>query len=300
MPVRPALPFARPAAAAAAGVALAVPAFGQVTVPTAINQAQSSVSIQISAAGLSGSDTSPLNGSVDAVLDSGTSPTTIALSDYQINVTEQIVVVLNAGLLGRLTITLNNVVVSYDSPGTPSAAATLGAGGAFSLTGLPTVASGTGQAVGTGILFSAVGTVPIDLSEAGVIEGDAAGTASVASDTLSLAFDLGGSQTQTLSGVEVTVTINASVRSSGTIPMPACPPDLTTGAVMGQPGFGVPNSVLNNDDFFYYLGQFAAGNVAVADLTTGAVPGQPGYGIPNGVLTNDDFFYYLAIFAAGC
>lgn len=80
----------------------------------------------------------------------------------------------------------------------------------------------------------------------------------------------------------------------------ACEPDLTTGAVAGQPGYGVPNGVLNNDDFFYYLSQFAAGNVAVADLTTGAVSGQPGYGTPNGVINNDDFFYYLAIFAAGC
>ncbi|MEZ6233177.1 MAG: GC-type dockerin domain-anchored protein [Phycisphaerales bacterium] len=291
---------ARTMTAGSIGLLLAAPALADVTVPTTISQAQSSVSIQISAAGLSGSDTSPLSGGVEAVLDNGTSPTTIALSDYTINVTEQINIVLNAGLLGRLTITLNNVVVSYDTPGTPSAAATLGAGGAFSLTGLPTVATGTGQAVGTGILFSSIGTIPIDLSEAGVIAGDAAGTATVASDTLSLAFDLSGSQVQTLSGVDVTVTINAAVRSSGTIPMPVCPPDLTTGAVMGQPGFGVPNGVLNNDDFFYYLGQFAAGNVAVADLTTGAVAGQPGYGVPNGVITNDDFFYYLAIFAAGC
>ena len=81
---------------------------------------------------------------------------------------------------------------------------------------------------------------------------------------------------------------------------PSCKPDLTTGAVAGQPGYGVPNGVLNNDDFFYYLAQFAAGNLAVADMTTGAVPGQPGYGVPNGVINNDDFFYYLAIFAAGC
>jgi hypothetical protein len=79
-----------------------------------------------------------------------------------------------------------------------------------------------------------------------------------------------------------------------------CRPDLTTGAVAGQPGYGVANGVLNNDDFFYYLSQFAAGNQAVADLTTGAVPGQPGYGVPNGIVNNDDFFYYLAIFAAGC
>jgi hypothetical protein len=80
----------------------------------------------------------------------------------------------------------------------------------------------------------------------------------------------------------------------------SCGPDLTTGAIIGQPGYGVPNGVLNNDDFFYYLAQFAAGNVAVTDLTTGAIVGQPGYGVPNGVINNDDFFYYLTIFAAGC
>ena len=80
---------------------------------------------------------------------------------------------------------------------------------------------------------------------------------------------------------------------------PACRPDLTTGAVPGQPGYGVPDGTLNNDDFFYYLAQFAAGNVAVADMTTTAVPGSAGYGVPNGVINNDDFFFYLSIFAAG-
>ena len=84
------------------------------------------------------------------------------------------------------------------------------------------------------------------------------------------------------------------------LPSSSCEPDLTTGAVAGQPGYGVPNGVLNNDDFFYFLSQFSAGNLAVADVTTGAVQGQPGYGVPNGVINNDDFFYYLAIFAAGC
>jgi len=79
-----------------------------------------------------------------------------------------------------------------------------------------------------------------------------------------------------------------------------CPGDLTTGAIPGQPGYGVPNGVLNNDDFFYYLAQFAAGNLAVADLTTTAIPGSAGYGAPNGVINNDDFFFYLIQFQAGC
>ncbi|MCB9840072.1 MAG: hypothetical protein H6809_00285 [Phycisphaeraceae bacterium] len=79
-----------------------------------------------------------------------------------------------------------------------------------------------------------------------------------------------------------------------------CKADLTTGAVSGQAGYGIPNGTLNNDDFFYFLSQFAAGNLAVADMTTGAVPGTPGYGTPNGVVTNDDFFYYLSLYSAGC
>ena len=83
-------------------------------------------------------------------------------------------------------------------------------------------------------------------------------------------------------------------------PLPACRPDLTTLAQPGTPGYGAPNGVLNNDDFFYYLAQFAAANLAVADMTTLALPGSPGYGVPNGVLDNEDFFFYLAIFAAGC
>ena len=88
---------------------------------------------------------------------------------------------------------------------------------------------------------------------------------------------------------------NLSIEEEG----PACAPDLTTGAIPGQPGYGVPNGIVNNDDFFYYLSQFAAGNLAVADLTTGAIPGQPGYGVPNGILNNDDFFYFLSQFGAG-
>ncbi|MEZ6235765.1 MAG: FG-GAP-like repeat-containing protein [Phycisphaerales bacterium] len=80
----------------------------------------------------------------------------------------------------------------------------------------------------------------------------------------------------------------------------ACHADLTTGAIAGQPGFGVPNGVLNSDDFFYFLDRFAAGDAQIADMTTSAIPGQAGHGVANGVVNNDDFFYYLGLFAAGC
>ena len=89
-------------------------------------------------------------------------------------------------------------------------------------------------------------------------------------------------------------------RIEGNVVGAGCRPDLTATAVPGSPGYGVPNGTLNNDDFFFYLAAFAAGNLGVADMTTTALPGSPGYGVPDGMLNNDDFFYYLAIFAAGC
>ena len=60
------------------------------------------------------------------------------------------------------------------------------------------------------------------------------------------------------------VTANDLAIANGTVdpcnPAPVCRPDLTTRArIPGTPGYGVPNGVLNNDDFFYYLAQFAAG-----------------------------------------
>lgn len=79
-----------------------------------------------------------------------------------------------------------------------------------------------------------------------------------------------------------------------------CVADMSAGAIPNQPGYGVPDGLVNNDDFFYFLGEFAAGNLARCDLTWGAVPATPGYGVPNGVLNNEDFFYFLALFAAGC
>ncbi|MCB9840050.1 MAG: hypothetical protein H6809_00170 [Phycisphaeraceae bacterium] len=90
-----------------------------------------------------------------------------------------------------------------------------------------------------------------------------------------------------------------------------CQADLTTGAIPGLPGYGVPNGILNNDDFFYFLTLFTTKLgcgvgpgftrcPSPPDLTTTAIPGTPGFGILDGFISNDDFFYYLTIFAAGC
>ncbi|MCA9287280.1 MAG: hypothetical protein KDA05_01770 [Phycisphaerales bacterium] len=79
-----------------------------------------------------------------------------------------------------------------------------------------------------------------------------------------------------------------------------CLADLTTTAIAGSAGYGDPNGVLDNQDFFFYIAEFAAGNLLRCDLTTSAIPGTPGYGVADGVLSNEDFFYYLNQFAQGC
>ncbi|MEZ6233860.1 MAG: GC-type dockerin domain-anchored protein [Phycisphaerales bacterium] len=94
--------------------------------------------------------------------------------------------------------------------------------------------------------------------------------------------------------------------SQAPIPPGACLPDFTSGSLPGQPGYGVPNGILNNDDFFYYLTLFGTNTgcspncPSPPDLTGVAFPGNPSYGVPNGVLNNDDFFYFLTKFAEGC
>ncbi|MCA9288024.1 MAG: hypothetical protein KDA05_05535 [Phycisphaerales bacterium] len=76
-------------------------------------------------------------------------------------------------------------------------------------------------------------------------------------------------------------------------------PDMTATANPFLPGFGVPDGIVNNEDFFFYLALFAAGDPR-ADVTTGAIPGLAGFGTPNGMLDSNDFFHYLALFASGC
>jgi len=68
-----------------------------------------------------------------------------------------------------------------------------------------------------------------------------------------------------------------------------CPADLT-----GPDGAGDPDGVLDANDFFFYLGLFAAGD-AGADLTDAG-----GSGNPDGIIDANDFFFYLQLFAAGC
>ncbi|MCW5754914.1 MAG: hypothetical protein KIT24_09440 [Phycisphaeraceae bacterium] len=92
-----------------------------------------------------------------------------------------------------------------------------------------------------------------------------------------------------------------NVNLDGTLgPAPSCLADLSGSTNPDDPDYGIPDGIVDASDFFYYLDQFVAGNVAVADLTGASDPNDPDYGIPDGIVDASDFFYYLDIFVAGC
>ncbi|MBX3364814.1 MAG: hypothetical protein KF866_08630 [Phycisphaeraceae bacterium] len=81
---------------------------------------------------------------------------------------------------------------------------------------------------------------------------------------------------------------------------PVCRADLSGSSDPNDPDYGVPDGNVDAADFFYYLDQFVAGNLAVADLSGSSDPNDPGYGVPDGQIDAADFFYFLDIFVAGC
>lgn len=88
------------------------------------------------------------------------------------------------------------------------------------------------------------------------------------------------------------------------VPYPNCPiscrGDVSGSADPGHPDYGHPDGHIDSADFFYFLDQFAAGNVGEADLSGSANPQEPAYGVPDGEVDSDDFFFYLDLFVIGC
>ncbi|MCW5754912.1 MAG: PQQ-dependent sugar dehydrogenase [Phycisphaeraceae bacterium] len=82
--------------------------------------------------------------------------------------------------------------------------------------------------------------------------------------------------------------------------IPCSPADLSSSSDPSHPGYGVPDQMVDSADFFYFLDQFVAGNLAVADLSGSSDPNDPAYGVPDGQIDASDFFYFLDIFTAGC
>jgi hypothetical protein len=79
-----------------------------------------------------------------------------------------------------------------------------------------------------------------------------------------------------------------------------CAADLTGSSDPNDPSYGVPDGMVDASDFFFYLDQFVANNLAISDLTGSSDPNDPSYGTPDGDADADDFFYYLDQFVTPC
>jgi len=81
-----------------------------------------------------------------------------------------------------------------------------------------------------------------------------------------------------------------------------CPADVTTtGAGVGDAGYGVPDGAVTASDLQYYVNAYVAGDLAVADVTTqGAPAGSSAYGVPDGVVSSADIQFYVNLWVAGC
>lgn len=88
----------------------------------------------------------------------------------------------------------------------------------------------------------------------------------------------------------------AYLRAAG----PACRADLSGSSDPSDPDYGQPDGAVDASDFFYFLDQFVAGNLAVADMSGSSDPNDPAYGVPDGQIDIADFFYYLDLFVQGC
>lgn len=119
---------------------------------------------------------------------------------------------------------------------------------------------------------------------------------------LRFAIDDIGTQNIIEGGVDaISITVNQCVNP----PALGCnEADLTTtGATLaGQPGFGVPDNLLNIDDLGYFINFWSVSDASIGDVTTtgATIPGQPGFGVPDGNVDTDDLGYYLNIWLPGC
>lgn len=78
-----------------------------------------------------------------------------------------------------------------------------------------------------------------------------------------------------------------------------CPADLTTSSDPDDPGFGVPDGVVNTQDILYYTTLHNALDPA-ADLTTTNDPEEPAFAIPDGIVDPADLQFFLDRFSEGC
>lgn len=260
--------------------ALAEPAFDIV-----LNQAQSNVTASLTVNGVSGSDTSPVTGTVRVRLNSAGSPTTIELHDFLFQATEQLDIVLRYIFiieLGRLTVTATGVGVEYANPGTVIGPVPI-VGNGFAFANVPADSFGAAGYVASGLVCDFLGTQNPPLPCNG-------------------ALDLSQTGTQNASSLPGTITVSnrvATLSGSINISGPIDPANPSLGSL------SISGTFVGSGNIPYCPGDFDQdGTVAVNDIfafLTGWFGGDPAANI-DGLNGNDvpDIFLFLTNWFSPC
>lgn len=83
------------------------------------------------------------------------------------------------------------------------------------------------------------------------------------------------------------------------VQLPPCPVDMTSTSDPMDAGYGVPDGMIDIQDFFFFLDLLVAGD-GRADLSGSTDPTAPDYGVPDGNTDASDFFFFLDLFVEGC
>ncbi len=259
-------------AASLTGSALASPAH------LTINQSQSSVTVQLTIIGSSATDSSPVTGYYDLELNSRTAPTQLGLRDFRAALTENLILNINFGILGRFNSNANNLVLFYANPPALFGPTPITAG-AFTLTDMPVLSTGT-------LAYTATGFVCTQMQASNLL----------CTDNINMADQPETLQTMTASLAVVggVATVSASINSTQPLDPdnPALGSIRITGALVAS-GPILCAADFNGDssvDFFDYLDfvqEFSSGGTG-ADFNA------------DGVVDFFDYLDFVAAFADGC
>ncbi|MCC6283767.1 MAG: hypothetical protein IT439_00485 [Phycisphaerales bacterium] len=272
-----------------------------------VDSSQSSVRVELCIPAGCDDDTSPVSGFMRLSLDSVDQPGAVTLHDFEFNLTEQIDLLINAGpFVGRLTATGSNLSV-FDQLGGPLGPVIVDEDDTFGFTDVPAAASGTMAYTATSLICAALSASGLPCSDTinladqgGQIVDSIGGTLTSAARTVTVVSMIDLTMPIVPDDPSVgTIHITGTIRGSVFVPF-FCPADLTGASDPNDPSYGDPDGSVDAADFFYFLDQFALGNLGAADLTGSSDPNDPGYGAPDGVIDAADFFYYLDLFVQGC
>jgi hypothetical protein len=178
-----------------------------------VNPAASMITVKITAFGVSDSDSSPVAGTVGAVLTPSPGPfAQIHVTDLDLSLTQSMSFDLTVVVLGGFKAQTQDFKLKmggdYGAAGPPTS---VGAGGAFTQTGNFMQPLGLLHYQGSGILGSGIGTGTLDLATQPAFVFDLSGTALDDGSLVTLTMPLNVQQTGDFQGIAVTLNLTGTL-----------------------------------------------------------------------------------------